>query len=66
MMYHIVNNLPKDCKCIPDYPFPFKFGKKLYVYEPYVDYNCDACWCRRSHELHSFLAVQLLEICHEK
>lgn len=62
MLYHIVNNLPMHCHVVDGYPFPFKFGKKLYVYEPYVDCTGVACWCRRCHDVKSFLAVHLKEL----
>lgn len=61
-MYRIVDKLPKDCRLVDGYPFPFKFGKKLYVYEPYVDCFGEAVWCRRCHDVNCFLAVQLKEL----
>ena len=63
MIYTIVSKLPKDCICVDDFPFPFKFsGDKLYVYEPDVDCFGDAVWFRRRHDIKCNLAVKLLEL----
>lgn len=63
MMYVVVNKLPKDCICVLDYIYPFKFsGHRLYVYEPGVNPFGQAVWYRRSHGITSPLAVHLSKL----